>query len=143
MSSIEVSTVLKVTQAEAWDSLYDIEARSAHIESFRGLEVLSRSDDEMIVRMDEHVDGADVTVTSRFRFERPNYLAYEHIEGPFGKNEGRFELSPHAEGCVVLHRHESEQDLDVKTSLRDEWIKMMHNMHATIELVARQKRGQG
>lgn len=140
MNVIQVETVVHVTPEEAWDSLYNIEERSKHLSSSRGVEILSSSADEMTVRMDEVVDGEDVTVTSRFRFQRPSWLAYEHIEGPFGINQGRFDLSPHPEGCLITHRHESEQDLDAKPTLRADWIAMMHEMHETIEMVALQSR---
>ncbi len=140
MSNIQVETVLHVTPEEAWDSLYDIEERSKHLSSSRGVEIVSSSEDEMIVKMDEVVDGDEVTVTSRFRFLRPEWLAYEHIEGPFGVNQGRFDISAHPEGCLITHRHESEQDLDARPTLRADWIKMMHEMHETIELVAVQSR---
>ena len=77
--------------------------------------------------MYEHYGGRDVVVTSRFQFERPKWVSYEHVQGPYGVNTGRFTLEPTLGGTRLEQIHETEQDIAEGTPLREAWLKLMHD----------------
>jgi ribosome-associated toxin RatA of RatAB toxin-antitoxin module len=136
MHELELTTRIDTDPQAIFDAVLDIEGQSATMEHLRGVEVLESTPDTKLIRMDEHVDGTDVSVTSRFTFDRPRWVAYEHVESPFGANEGRFEITEHEGHCELRQVHRTEQDLDARPTLRDDWIGMMRRIHATIASMA-------
>lgn len=136
MDELELTTRIDATPEAIFAAVLDIEGQAAQMEHLRGVEVLESTPDSMVVRMDEHVDGVDVSITSRFRFGAPNWVTYEHVESPFGANEGRFEIVDRGDRCELHQTHRTEQDLDSRPTLRDDWVAMMRRIHTTISALA-------
>jgi ribosome-associated toxin RatA of RatAB toxin-antitoxin module len=141
VNRLEASIAIDAPADVVFDVLRDIRARAEDVPAFRGVEIRDETSDGFVATMHEHYGGRDVVVTSRFRFERPAWLTYEHLESPYGANRGRFAI--HAEGGhSVLHQvHETEQDVSEGTELRNEWVALMQNQLDAICRAAEQRAG--
>jgi hypothetical protein len=108
-----------------FDEICNVEGRAKDLPAFRKVEIFDRTAEGFVATMYEHYGGRDVVVTSQFRFERPDWVSYEHLQSPYGKNQGRFDLTEVPEGTRIDQVHETEQDISEGTTLREEWIQLM------------------
>jgi hypothetical protein len=139
VNTLTVETVLDAPVAAVFDAILDIEALGAEIPAFQRVEVHERTADGYLATMHEHYGGRDVVITSRFRWADGEWVSYEHVDGPFGVNRGRFVVSSEGDGTRLVHSHETEQDIDEGTALRADWIALMDQQHAAIERIARSR----
>jgi hypothetical protein len=125
MQELARSIVVRAPRDRVFREICDIEARSRDLPAFRRVEIRERTDDGFIATMFEHYGGRDVVVTSRFRFRRPDWVTYEHVESPYGENSGTFSLTDVSGGTRIDHVHRTEQDISEGATLRGEWIELM------------------
>ena len=59
------------------------------------------------------------------RAVRPRWITYEHMEGPYGTNRGRYEIVPSGDATLVTQTHETEQDISEGSALREQWTLMI------------------
>jgi ribosome-associated toxin RatA of RatAB toxin-antitoxin module len=137
MNRLTVETVLAAPVAAVFDAILDIEALGEEIPAFQRVEVRDRTHDGYVATMHERYGGRDVVITSRFRWAENEWVSYEHVDGPYGVNRGRFVVSPEGEGTRLVHEHDTEQDISDGTALRADWIALMDDQHAAIERIAR------
>jgi ribosome-associated toxin RatA of RatAB toxin-antitoxin module len=137
VNRLAVTTRLAAPAEAVFDAILDIEALGEEIPAFQAVEVHDRDGESYLATMREHYGGRDVTITSRFTWERPAWVAYEHVDGPYGVNRGRFRIEPDGDGTRLRHEHETEQEIGEGTTLRSEWLALMESQHAAIERIAR------
>jgi ribosome-associated toxin RatA of RatAB toxin-antitoxin module len=125
LAKLESETYVDATPQAVFDAVCDIEARARDVPAFQRVEVSERSDDGFVATMFEHYGGRDVVVTSRFRYDRPHWVSYEHVDGPYGENRGRFTIEPTGGGSRLHQLHETAQDISEGTTLRAEWLQLM------------------
>lgn len=119
---LESSITIEAPIDRVFDEICNVEARSKDLPAFERVEIRDRSQSGFIATMYEHYGGRDVVVTSQFKFQRPDWVTYEHLESPYGKNQGRFSLTTVGSSTRVDQVHETEQDISEGTTLREEWI---------------------
>jgi hypothetical protein len=139
---LERETIVKAPPAAVFDETCDIEGRARDTPAFRRVEIDERSDDGFVATMWEHYGGRDVVVRSRFRFERPSWVSYEHLESPYGDNRGTFSIEETDEGTRLHHVHETRQDVSEGTTLRADWLQLMDEQLAGISAGA-ERRAKG
>jgi hypothetical protein len=132
VKQLKVSTLIHGSPDRVFDEICDLEARVRDTAAYRRVEYRSRTSDGFVATMYEHYGGRDVVVTSRFLFERPRWVSYEHVEGPYGVNKGRFTIELTQDGTRLEQVHETEQDIDQNASVRTEWLRMMQDLLAAI-----------
>ena len=125
LSRLSVSTRVRAPADTVFDLLTDVEARVGQVAAYEKVEVTDRSSDGFIARFHEHYGGRDVVILSRFRFDRPRWISYEHIEGPYGTNRGRYEIVPSGDETLVTQTHETEQNIPEGSPLRVQWTSMI------------------
>jgi ribosome-associated toxin RatA of RatAB toxin-antitoxin module len=136
VNTLELSTTVNASAERVFDAVRDIRSRAEDMPAFRSVEVRDETDDGFVATMHEHYGGRDVVVTSRFRFERPVWLTYEHLESPYGSNRGKFTIEAAETACTLHQLHETEQDISEGTTLRDEWLALMQQQLDSIRRVA-------
>jgi muconolactone delta-isomerase len=124
-SRLEAETIVNAPAGAVFEEACDIEARARDLPAFQRVEIDERTDDGFVATMWEHYGGRDVVIRSRFRFERPGWVTYEHLESPYGENRGRFTIEQTAEGTRLHQVHETKQDVSEGTTLRGEWLKLI------------------
>ena len=124
-NSLEASTVVRAPAEVVFDEVCNIEGRVRDVPAFQRVEIDERFADGFIATMYENYGGRDVVVTSRFQFERPHWVTYEHLKGPAGQNRGRFTLTPTRDGTRLHQVHQTVMDVAEGTTLRGEWIQLM------------------
>jgi ribosome-associated toxin RatA of RatAB toxin-antitoxin module len=125
LAKLEAETYVDAPPEAVFDAVCDIERRARDVPAFQRVELGERTDDGFVATMFEHYGGRDVVVTSRFRFERPRCVSYEHVEGPYGENRGRFTIEQAETGTRLHQVHETAQDVSDGTTLREEWLQLM------------------
>lgn len=126
MQKLTSSILVRADRDRVFREICDVEGRARDLPAFERVEIRDRSEAGFVATMYERYGGRDVVVTSLFRFARPDWVSYEHLESPYGKNRGRFSLTDVAEGTRIDQVHETEQDITADTKLRDEWITLMN-----------------
>jgi hypothetical protein len=139
LSRLELSRDVQAPPEIVFEEICDIEGRARDMPAFQRVEIAERSADGFVATMYEHYGGRDVVVTSRFRFERPHWVTYEHLESPYGVNRGRFTIESAESGVRVHHLHETAQDVSEGTTLREEWLRLMEDQLDTIRRAAEQR----
>jgi ribosome-associated toxin RatA of RatAB toxin-antitoxin module len=132
VQKLEVSAIVKAPVEQVFDAVCDLEERTRNVPAFQRIEYRSRTADGYVATVFEHYGGRDVVVTSQYRFKRPGWLTYEHIEGPYGENRGKFTIEETPDGTRLHQVHETEQDISEGTALRDDWLKIMRDQLAAI-----------
>jgi ribosome-associated toxin RatA of RatAB toxin-antitoxin module len=138
VSRLSVSTRMRASADRVFTLLTDVEARVGQVAAYKKVEVTDRTADGFMARFHEHYGGRDVVILSRFRFERPRWITYEHVEGPYGTNRGRYEIVPSGDETLVTQTHETEQDISEGSDLREQWMSMIQQ-----KLDAVQKEAEG
>jgi ribosome-associated toxin RatA of RatAB toxin-antitoxin module len=136
MNELVVETVVAASPQAVFEAVRDIEAMERELPAFQRVEVAERTPEGFVATMYEEYGGREVVITSRFRWAEGEWVAYEHLDGPYGVNRGRFVVVPHAGGTLLTHTHETEQDISEGTKLRADWIALMHDQHAALERIA-------
>jgi ribosome-associated toxin RatA of RatAB toxin-antitoxin module len=136
VNTLTVETVLAAPVASVFAAILDIEALGVEIPAFQRVEVRDRTDDGYVATMHERYGGRDVVITSQFRWAENEWVSYEHLDGPYGVNRGRFVVSAEGDATRLVHEHETEQDIAEGTALRADWIALMDDQHAAIERIA-------
>ena len=131
-SRLETETIVGAPADAVFDETCDIEGRARSMPSFQRVEIDERTDNGFVATMWEHYAGRDVVVRSRFRFERPRWLTYEHLESPYGENRGTFTIEEAPDGTRLHQVHETKQDVSEGTTLRAEWLALMDEQLAAI-----------
>jgi hypothetical protein len=135
-NTLEASTLVHAPADVVFDEVCNIEGRVRDVPAFQRVEIEERSADGFIATMYESYGGRDVVVTSRFEFERPHWVTYEHLKGPAGQNRGRFTLRSTREGTFLHQVHETLMDVSEGTTLRGEWIQLMKQQLEAIRVAA-------
>jgi muconolactone delta-isomerase len=138
-SRLEAETIVDAPADDVFDEACDIEARARDLPAFQRVEIDERTDDGFVATMWEHYGGRDVVVRSRFRFERPAWVTYEHLESPYGENRGRFTIEETAEGTRLHQVHETKQDVSEGTTLREEWLTLIAEQLEAIRVGAERR----
>jgi Polyketide cyclase / dehydrase and lipid transport len=141
LNRLELSGEIAAPPEIVFEEICDIEGRAREMPSFQRVELGEQTDDGFVATMFEHYGGRDVVVTSRFRFERPAWVTYEHLESPYGENRGRFTIEPVEGGTRVHHVHETAQDVSEGTTLRGEWLRLMEEQLDAIRRSAERRAG--
>lgn len=136
MNELVVEAVLSAPPAAVFEAVRDIEAMERELPAFKRVEVSERTPDGFVATMYEEYGGREVVITSRFRWQVGEWVSYEHIDGPYGVNRGRFSVAPHPDGTLLTHAHETEQDISEGTTLRADWVELMDQQHAALERIA-------
>jgi ribosome-associated toxin RatA of RatAB toxin-antitoxin module len=141
MQELARSIVVRAKRDRVFGEICDIEARSRDLPAFQRVEIRDRTDDGFVATMYEHYGGRDVVVTSQFRFQRPDWVTYQHVESPYGENSGTFSLAEVDGGTRIDHVHRTEQDISEGTTLRQEWIELMDQQLDAIRQAAERDQG--
>jgi ribosome-associated toxin RatA of RatAB toxin-antitoxin module len=136
VNKLEASTTVNASAEKVFDAVRDIRARAEDMPAFQSVEIRDETDDGFVATMHEHYGGRDVVVTSQFRFERPVWLTYEHLESPYGFNRGRFTIEQRETSCTLHQLHETVQDVSEGTTLREEWLVLMQQQLDSIRRAA-------
>jgi hypothetical protein len=131
-----VETSIGAPVEAVFEAVRDIEALGEEVAAFQRVEMGERGDDFFFATMYEEYGGREVVITSRFAWSEPEWVSYEHVDGPFGVNRGRFVLSRAGAGTLLRHEHETEQDISDGTKLREDWLALMAEQHAAIGRLA-------
>jgi hypothetical protein len=124
-----------------FDALIDLHARSKDVPAFRQVAISNRERDGFTATMHESYGGRDVVIVSRFRYQRPAWLSYEHVQSPYGANRGMFTILDRGNQRVLHQVHETEQDVPEGSALRTEWLDLMGQLLASIKLDAETRAG--
>jgi hypothetical protein len=135
-NSLEASTVVRAPAVVVFDEVCNIEGRVRDVPAFQRVDINERSDNGFVATMYESYGGHDLVITSRFRFERPNWVTYEHINGPSGQNRGRFTIRPTPRGTLLHQVHETLLDIAEGSTLRGEWLQLMKQQLDAIRIAA-------
>jgi hypothetical protein len=138
-NSLEASTIVRVPAVVVFEEVCNIEGRVRDVPAFQRVEIDERSADGFIATMYERYGGRDLVVTSRFRFERPNWVSYEHIKSPSGQNRGRFTITSTREGTLLHQVHETLLDIAEGSTLRGEWLQLMKQQLEAIRAAAERR----
>lgn len=142
LQKLEIAGRVEAPPDAVFDAVCDIEARARDMPAFERIDIVERSPDGFVATMYEHYGGRDVVVTSRFHFDRPHWLTYEHIEGPHGENRGTFTIDSDGDATRLHHVHETSQDVSEGTALRDEWLCLMADQLDAIRRGAIRRAGE-
>lgn len=137
---LEASLRVRAPLEVVFDKIADLEKRARDMPTMHRVEIVERNADGFVATMHEHYGGRDVVVTSRFHWERPRWISYEHLESPYGANRGRFTLTSDDDGTLVHHVHETEDDVSKGTELREQWLALMDEQLDAIRRGAEQRR---
>lgn len=138
-SQLEDEVVVAAPADAVFDEACDIEARARDLPAFQRVEIGERTADGFVATMWEHYGGRDVVVRSRFRFERPAWITYEHLESPYGENRGRFTIEETPAGTRLHQVHETKLDVSEGTTLREEWLVLIAEQLEAIRAAAERR----
>ena len=91
---IERSAMVLHPVSLLFDSVNDIEAYPQFMDGCRAARVLSRSDDEVVARLDLARGGIQQSFATRNRLVRPTSIVMELEEGPFTRLHGEWQFKP-------------------------------------------------
>jgi hypothetical protein len=137
--ALEASTIVRAPAVVVFDEVCNIEGRVRDVPAFQRVEIKERSADGFLATMYERYGGRDLVVTSRFHFERPNWVSYEHINSPMGQNRGRFTITLTREGTLLHQVHETLLDIGEGKPLRGEWLQLMKQQLEAIRAAAERR----
>ena len=102
MPSIERSALIAVPAADVYALVNDVEQYPAFLPWCAHAEILSKSETEVVARIDIAVRGRRETLVTRNRLTPSSAIALEMVEGPFRHFEGRWRFTPLGDaGCRV------------------------------------------
>lgn len=136
MAELASSIIVRADRDRVFREICNVEGRSRDLPAFQRVEIKDRTEEGFVATMYEHYGGRDVVVTSRFLFSEPDWVTYEHVESPYGANDGTFTLSDVPDGTRIDQVHRTEQDISEGTTLRQEWIDLMDQQLEAIRAAA-------
>lgn len=136
MNELHASIEVLAAAEAVFAAMIDIRARARDLDAFQRVDVFDESDHGFMATMHEHYGGRDVVITSRFRCERPSWLSYEHVDGPYGRNQGTFTIEDRGTSCTLQQTHRTEQDVSEGTALREEWLTLIRQQLEAIRRAA-------
>lgn len=102
MPSIERSALIAFPAADVYALVNDVERYAEFLPWCIHVEVLSRTETEVVARIDIAVRGRRETLVTRNRLTPTSAIALEMVEGPFRRFDGRWLITPLGEaGCRV------------------------------------------
>ena len=102
MPSIERSALIAVSAAEVYALVNDVERYPAFLPWCEHAGILSKSETEVVARIDISVRGRRETLVTRNRLTPSSAIALEMVEGPFRRFQGRWRFTPVGDaGCRV------------------------------------------
>ena len=102
MPSIERSALIAVPAADVYALVNDVEQYPAFLPWCAHAEILSKSETEVVARIEIAVRGRRETLVTRNRLTPSSAIALEMVEGPFRHFEGRWQFTPLGDaGCRV------------------------------------------
>lgn len=102
MPSIERSALIAVPAADVYALVNDVEQYPAFLPWCAHAEILSKSETEVVARIDIAVRGRRETLVTRNRLTPSSAIALEMVEGPFRHFKGRWQFTPLGDaGCRV------------------------------------------
>ena len=102
MPSIERSALIAVPAADVYALVNDVEQYPAFLPWCAHAEILSKSETEVVARIEIAVHGRRETLVTRNRLTPSSAIALEMVEGPFRHFEGRWQFTPLGDaGCRV------------------------------------------
>lgn len=102
MPHIERSALIAVPAADVYALVNDIERYPAFLPWCARAEILSKSETEVVARIDIAVRGRRETLVTRNRLTPSSAIALEMVEGPFRRFQGRWRFTPVGDaGCRV------------------------------------------
>ena len=102
MPSIERSALIAVPAADVYALVNDIEQYPAFLPWCARAAILSKSETEVVARIDVAVRGRRETLVTRNRLTPSSAIVLEMVEGPFRRFEGRWRFTPLGDaGCRV------------------------------------------
>ncbi len=102
MRQIERSALIAFSDQQMFTLVNDIEAYPKYMSGCVGSEVLQRTDDEVVARLDLSKMGMSYSFTTRNHLDAPKTMDMQLVEGPFKELKGLWSfdaLSPSA--CKV------------------------------------------
>lgn len=138
-STLEDEVLVVASATAVFDEVRDIEARARDMPAFDRVEIQERTDNGFVATMWERYGGKEVVIKSRFRFEKPDWLSYEHLESPYGANRGKFTITETPDGTRLHQVHETTQDISEGTALRSEWLELISQQLAAIKAGAERR----
>ena len=102
MPSIERSALIAVAAADVYALVNDIEQYPAFVPWCAHAGILSKSETEIVARIDITVRGRRETLVTRNRLTPGSAIALEMVEGPFRRFQGRWRFTSLGDaGCRV------------------------------------------
>lgn len=102
MPSIERSALIAVPAADVYALVNDVEQYPAFLPWCAHAEILSKSETEVVARIEIAVRGRRETLVTRNRLTPSSAIALEMVEGPFRHFKGRWQFTPLGDaGCRV------------------------------------------
>jgi uncharacterized protein YndB with AHSA1/START domain len=133
MHRLEAEVTVNAPAETLFEALVDLRARAKDVPAFQRVTISDQIEHGFVATMHEHYGGRDVRVVSRFRYERPRSLTYEHLDGPYGTNRGTFTIDDDGTQRILRQVHETEQDVSHGTALRADWLELMDQLLASIK----------
>ena len=102
MPSIERSALIAAPATDVYALVNDVEQYPAFLPWCSHAEILSKSETEVVARIDIAVRGRRETLVTRNRLAPTSAIALEMVEGPFRRFEGCWRFAPLGDaGCRV------------------------------------------
>ena len=102
MPSIERSALIAAPATDVYALVNDVEKYPAFLPWCEHAEILSKSETEVVARIDIAVRGRRETLVTRNRLTPTSAIALEMVEGPFRRFRGRWLFTPLGDaGCRV------------------------------------------
>ena len=102
MTEIQRSALVPWSPNQMFEVVMDVDNYSKFLPWCSGSELVSRSETEIVGRLEVSMSGMHRSMTTRNRIEPPNRMYIELIEGPFKKFSGLWTFEPLGDdGCKV------------------------------------------
>lgn len=88
MTQVDRSALVLHTAEQMFDLVNDVEQYPAFLPWCSGVEVISRSDDELVATLHVSKGGLKYSFTTRNRLTRPSEMTMELVDGPFSSLAG-------------------------------------------------------
>ena len=102
MTQIARSALVRRSASHMFDLVNEIEAYPRRFGWCEGAQLLERSDEELLARLDLKMGALRTSFTTRNRLLRPERIELQLVEGPFSRLSGHWQFTALAEdACKV------------------------------------------